>query len=92
MLISKIFFCGNYKTHLQFMSAKIYQILRHENSYNDKVIRDMIQDVKDEEFIHIINRSFEFICKKIAEEKIGNVICIEENEDIGIKVLKQIEE
>jgi hypothetical protein len=85
-------FCGNILYHEQFLKARIYQILRHEIPENDQIIRAMVLEKKNNEFIHIINLTFKYIYEKYIEEKSDNGMPIDENEEIGIRTLKQVVE
>ena len=85
-------FCGNILYHEQFLKARIYQILRHEIPENDQIIRAMILEKKNNEFIYIINLTFQYIYEKYIEEKSDNAMPINENEELGIKTLKQVVE
>lgn len=84
-------FCGNSKYHLQFIEAKIYQILIHNCPENEKIIRDMVEKFKDEVFIYIIKCPFEFIYKKYIEEQNDDIIPLNENNiNIEIKTLTEV--
>lgn len=85
-------FCGNILYHKQFIKAKIYQILRHESAHNDQVIHAMVKEKNDMDFIYKINLTFEFMYKKYIEEKKDNNLSIDENEEIGIRTLKEVVE
>ena len=82
-------FCGNILYHQQFIKAKIYQIFRHNCPKNDQVISKMVEQ-NNQDFNYTINLTFEFIYKKYIEEKKDNDICIDENEEKGIRNLKQV--
>ena len=85
-------FCGNILYHEQFLNARIYQILRHENPQNDKIIKKMVLEKKDNEFVREINLTFKYIYEKYIEEKSNNNMPIDENKEIGIRTLKQVVE
>ena len=85
-------FCGNILYHEQFLNARIYQILRHENPQNDKIIKKMVLEKKDNEFVREINLTFKYIYEKYIEEKSDNGMPIDENKEIGIRTLKQVVE
>ena len=85
-------FGGNILYHEQFLKARIYQIFRHECPENDQIIKAMVLEKKDNEFIYIINLTFQYIYQKYKEEKSDNGLPIDENEEIGIRTLKQVVE
>ena len=85
-------FCGNILYHEQFLNARIYQILRHDCPENDQIIQAMALEIMDNKFMYIINLTFKFIYQKYIEEKNDNSMPIDENEEIGIRTLKQVVE
>ena len=84
-------FSRNYLYHIQFMIAKIYQILI-KNVHNEEVISKMVFEIKDREFIYILNLTFEFVCKYFSEEERDNDMIIDEKKEKAIKALKEASE
>jgi len=75
----------------QFMKAKIYQIFM-EKEGNREVINKMVSEIKDIEFIYIVNLTFGFICEYYRKEKKDNGMIIDEKNDIAIKIFETISE